>query len=143
MRKLILFPLFLFLTLSLASADEPSIVRDEFTIIDSLKKLPLKEGVTWDYIHHRGLNTISLGIIGYGPVGLDLSFIGIDGVGATLDYNLAYLPVKNVPIISYVQYLNIGYTVGCRTLAFNPVTDNPKQDNALVQGPTVFMKFKF
>lgn len=97
----------------------------------------------YDIKNHRGLNTLGLGVIGYEGFGLDLTWIGIDGIGATLDYNLGSLPVANVPILKYVKYLNVGYTVGYRTLTLNPVTDNPKSDNQFLQGPTIFCKFSF
>lgn len=129
-----------------ARADSPSLLPEQnqpASILDGLKTLPLREGFMWDYTHHRGLNTLSLGIIGYKGVGVDLSYMGVDGIGATLDYDLSTLPVATVPVLKYVQYLNIGYAVGWRTLALNPVTDNPKSDNQLIQGPVLFAKLRF
>lgn len=97
----------------------------------------------YDIKNHRGLNTLALSVAGYNNFSLDFTFIGVDGLGLTLDYSLEGLPVKNVPLISYVQYLNIGYSVGYRTLTLTDVQDNPKSDNQFINGPTLFMKFKF
>lgn len=97
----------------------------------------------WDFKNHRGLNTLGFGVINYKNVALDLTWIGVDGIGATLDYNLSALPVKNIPVLSYVQYLNIGYSIGYRTLTLTDVSGNPKSDNEFIQGPTVFCKFNF
>lgn len=116
---------------------------DAISILDQLKTLPLKEGVMYDIKNHRGLNTLGLGVLGYEGVALNLTWIGIDGIGATIDYNLGGLPVANVPVLKYVKYLNLGYTVGYRTLTLNPTTDNPKSDNQFIQGPTVFVKVSF
>lgn len=140
MRLLKLILLLALLSPALAQAQ---IANDTISILDQLKTLPLKDGVMYDFKNHRVLNTLALGVLGYGPVSLDLSYIGIDGLGVTLDYNLSDLPVKNVPILNYVQYLNIGYTVGYRTLTNDSISDNPKSDNQFIQGPTVFIKFKF
>lgn len=97
----------------------------------------------WDFKNHRVLNTLGFGVVSYDNFGLDLTYIGSDGFGATIDYNLSGLPVKNIPILSYVQYLNLGYSVGYRTMAVADVTGNPKSDNQFIQGPTVYVKFKF
>lgn len=97
----------------------------------------------WDFTHRRGLNTLGLEVASYKGFGLDLTWIGTDGIGAVADYSLSSLPVQDVPILSYVQYLNIGYGFGYRTLALAQTTGNPKSDNQFIHGPTVFMKFKF
>lgn len=97
----------------------------------------------FDFKNGRVLNTLGFGLLNYDKVSLDLAYIGVDGFGATLEYNLSGLPVQNIPILSYVQYLNIGYTVGYRTMALTNVSGNSKSDNQFIQGPTVFVKFKF
>lgn len=122
----------------------PNLSRAEsVSVIDSLKSLPLKEGAMVDFKNHRILNTLGLGLINYENFGLDLSYIGVDGLGVTLEYNLGALPVQNIPIIKYVSYLNIGYTVGYRTMAWADLNDNPKSDNQFIQGPTLFCKINF
>lgn len=113
------------------------------SVIDQLKSLPLKEGVMYDFKNNRALNTLSLGIINYDSVGLDISYIGMDGLGLTLEYDLSSLPVSNIPILKYLSYLNLGYSVGYRTMAIADVQGNPKSDNQLIQGPVAFLKFKF
>lgn len=140
MRQLQLL-LLLLLAPCLAQAQTAS--SDTVSIIDQLKTLPLKEGALYDFKHHRILNTLGLSVLGYGPLTVDLAYIGIDGLGATIDYNMTYLPISNVPILSYLQYLNIGYAVGYRTLTNDGVSDNPKSDNQFIQGPVVYLKFKF
>lgn len=134
MQRLLLILVALLLLPTLSRAD---------SILDKLRELPLKEGVTYDFTHDRFLNSFGLSIVGYDPIGIDLTWIGIDGIGATLDFNLASLPVKNVPILKYVKYLNIGYTAGYRTMTLTDVTGNPKSDNQFIQGPTVFFKVNF
>lgn len=96
-----------------------------------------------DIQHHRVLNTLGFGILGYKDVEVDLAYIGVDGFGAVLNYNLQNLPVANVPILSYTKYLNIGYGIGYRTMALADVNDNPKSDNQLIHGPVVFIKLNF
>ncbi len=125
-----------------SEATPPS--NEGLNVLGSLQNLPaVKEGFLWDYAHHRGLNTLGLEVVSWKSLGLDLTWIGTDGVGATLDYSLSALPVQNVPILSYVQYLNLGYAVGYRTLALGDVTDNPKSDNQFIHGPVIFVKLKF
>lgn len=136
LKKMILSVLMLLISPILSKADSIS-------VIDSIKQLPLKEGLTYDFKNDRFLNTLGFGVINYKNIGLDVSYIGVDGLGATLEYNLGGLPVQNVPILKYVSYLNIGYTVGYRTLALADVNDNSKSDNQFIQGPTVFVKFNF
>lgn len=116
---------------------------DSISIMDSLKSLPLKEGVMYDFKNDRFLNTLSFGIINYNNIGLDVSYIGIDAIGATIEYDMSSLPVQNVPILKYVSYLNVGYSFGYRTMTLSPVSDNPKSDNQFIQGPVVFVKLKF
>jgi hypothetical protein len=122
----------------------PTIAKaDSLSLSDVFSKLPTKEGVTYDWKHKRFLNTLSFGVIGYDNFALNASYIGVDGIGASLTYNLSSLPVKNVPILKYVQYLEIGYTAGMRTLALSPSTDNPSSDNQFIQGPILTFKFNF
>lgn len=137
MRKLILLLPILMLLIQTPSK------ADSLSVLDSLKTLPLKEGVMYDIKNHRVLNTLSFGVINYDKVGLDVSYIGLDGIGATIEYDLSGLPVQNIPVLKYVSYLNVGYSVGYRTLALGQVSGNPKSDNQLIQGPVVFVKFNF
>lgn len=98
----------------------------------------------YDFKHARVLNTLGFGVLGYKNVELDLAYIGIDGFGAVLNYNLSGLPVSNVPILSYVKYLNIGYGAGIRTITKVTSDDpNAKSDNEFIQGPVVFIKLNF
>lgn len=133
----------LFLLLILVAVSLPTLAKAEGTILDQIRTLPLKEGVMIDFQHSRVLNTVGFGLVGYNGIGLDLAYIGTDGVGAVLNYNLQNLPVKNVPILSYTKYLNIGYGIGYRTMALADVDGNPKSDNQLVHGPVVFIKLNF
>lgn len=96
-----------------------------------------------DFQHNRVLNTLGFGVVGYKNAEIDLAYIGTDGFGAVLNYSLQDLPVANVPILKYTQYLNLGYGVGYRTMALADVNDNPKSDNQLVHGPVVFIKLNF
>ena len=114
------------------------------SIGDTLKSLPaVKEGFMWDYTHHRGLNVLGLEVANYKGVSLDAAWIGVDGLGGIVNYSLSSLPVQNVPILNYVQYLNVGYGLGIRTMTLTDVTGNPKSDNQLIHGPVAFIKFKF
>ncbi len=97
----------------------------------------------YDWRHQRTLNTLGLELISFKGASVDLAWMGIDGLGGTISYNLGSLPVSNVPVLKYVSYLNLGYGVGVRTITLNPTTDNPKSDNRLIQGPVVYMKFNF
>lgn len=122
----------------LARADEAIVITD------SLKNLPMvKEGFMYDFKHNRGLNVLGLEIVTYKGFSLDAAWMGIDGLGAVANYNLGVLPVQNVPIISYVKYLNIGYGLGWRKITSDVDGGNPRSDNQLIQGPVVFVKLKF
>lgn len=96
----------------------------------------------YDFKNHRGLNVLGLELASYKGFAIDAAWMGIDGVGAVVNYNLGSLPVQNVPVLNYVQYLNIGYGLGWRTLTASS-GDNPKSDNQLIQGPVAFIKLKF
>lgn len=118
--------------------------QTSLSISDSLKKLPaIKEGFMYDFQHKRGLNVLGLEIASYKGFSLDAAWIGIDGFGGVANYSLSSLPVQNLPILNYVQYLNIGYGLGYRTMALANVQGNPKSDNQLISGPVAFVKFKF
>lgn len=42
-------------------------------------------------------------------ISLDIGMLNLDGVGASIDYNLgALLPTKGIPILQYTQYLYVG-----------------------------------
>lgn len=140
MRQLLL-PLLMLLLMPLSAQAQTT---QSLSISDELKKLPtVKEGFMYDFKHSRGLNVLGLEVLNYKGFALDAAYLGIDGIGAVANYNLGSLPVQNVPILEYVQYLNIGYGLGWRTLALNPAEDNPKSDNRLIQGPVAFIKLKF
>lgn len=116
---------------------------DSLKVTELFNKLPIKEGVTYDYTHKRFLNTVGVEVASLGGFNLDASYIGVDGVGGSLTYNLGNLPVKNLPVLNYVQYLNAGYSVGVRTITLNQIDKNPESDNKLIHGPTLFAKIKF
>lgn len=117
---------------------------EAINVSDALKNLPeVKEGVVWDFQHKRFLNTLGLEVLTWKGINANLSWIGTDGVGATVAYSLDNLPIQNVPILKYTSYLNVGYTAGYRTLTLSDVNDNPKSDNQFIQGPTLFCKLHF
>lgn len=143
MQKLLL-ALTLLLSLPLVAQAQTAIApSDTVTVIDNLKSLPLKEGFFYNIGQNRGENVLALQVLSYKSVGIDLTWIGIDGLGATLDYNLSGLPIQNVPVLSYLQYLNIGYTAGFRTITLPTDSTDPKADNRFIHGPSIFLKFKF
>jgi len=115
----------------------------KFSVFDLLNKLPVKDGVMFDVGHSRALNTLGVGLVTYKGAGIDLAYIGIDGIGAVLEYDLSNLPVQNVPVLQYVKFLNIGYAAGIRTITIPADESDPKSDNQLIHGPVLFFKAKF
>lgn len=126
------------------------------SIIDSLfsgfKNAPnMKEGVFVDFQHSRVLNILGVEIVNGSHFGSfwnnftgDLDYIGQDGVGGSLDVNLAILPVGSFPILKLIQeHSYIGYGAGYRTLTTDGADGNPKSDNQFISGPTIFVKFNF
>lgn len=114
------------------------------SISDSLKALPaVKEGFFYDFSHNRGLNVLGLEVVQWKGISLDAAWIGIDGIGVTIDYSLSSLPVQTIPVLNYVQYLNVGYGVGYRTITSSVTDSDPKADNEFIQGPVVYLKLKF
>lgn len=97
----------------------------------------------YDFKHNRGLNVLGLEVVTFKGFALDAVWLGIDGLGVVANYSLSSLPIQNVPILSYVQYLNVGYGVGYRTLTSDTQGGNPSSDNRFIQGPVAFIKLKF
>lgn len=121
----------------------PNLVKAD-TILDQFKNLPLKEGVMYDFKHQRALHTLGFGVLGWKDLEIDVAYIGTDGIGAALNYNLQHLPFTNAPILFYTKYLNIGYVAGIRTITSVSSDDtNAKSDNEFIQGPVVFIKLNF
>ena len=99
----------------------------------------------------RGMNILGLEVANGGLIGssehwkalsFNVAWMGVDGIGGTIDYGLGNLPVASVPVLQYVQYLHLGYGLGVRTIT-TPESGDPKSDNRLIQGPVVYLKFKF
>ncbi len=97
MYKLKLLSLLTLLLLApqLSQAQTAVAQNDTVSVIDNLKTLPLKEGFFYNIGQNRGENVLALEVLSYKAVGVDLTWIGVDGLGATLDYNLSGLPIKN------------------------------------------------
>lgn len=139
---------------TLAKADTPSVVEDNPTVIDYIwdgfHKLPnLKEGAMWDMRHKRVLNTLSIELANAGYFGefwknitLNGSYIGTDGIGGGIDFNLSALPVESVPVLKYLEYGYVGYGCGLRTIT-GDTNSNPGSDNQGIQGIRFGAKLNF
>lgn len=128
-------------------ANEPALLD---YVWGGLHKLPnMREGVFIDLRNHRTVQTLSLKLWDYAFLGKfgkyvssNVNYIGSDGVGGSIDLDLSFLPVEDVPIIKYVEYLSVGYGGGFRTLTV-PTGGNPGSDNKWIMGITVAAKFNF
>jgi len=110
---------------------------------DIINQFPVKEGFFYDIENNRGLNVLGVEVFKYKGFSANLAYIGVDGAGMTADYSLAELPIENVPILKYLEYLNIGYGAGVRTITLNEIDGNPASDNRFIHGPVLYCKIKF
>ena len=114
---------------------------EDLSIGDTLVKMGAKEGVMFNTKDGRFLNTLSLELANYMGFGLNAEYIGIDGLGGGIDYDLAQLPKINLPVLDLVQYLHVGYVYGVKTITL--ADDRVSADNRVVYGPQITFKVKF
>lgn len=110
---------------------------------DVLNKLPVKEGYFYDLKDGKGYNVLGLELAKYKGFSVNAAYVGMEGAGVTLDYNLAGLPIENVPILKYAEYASIGYGAAVQQITLKDVDENPSEDNRLIHGPVIYVKLKF
>ena len=90
-----------------AYLDNTTILTDAATIINYLG---IKEGEAYNFRTNTFVTTSSATIVTYEPWGLsaDLVMLNADGVAGVVAWNAGkFLPVANVPLIKYFNYLYI------------------------------------
>lgn len=112
-------------------------------ILDLLSKVNAKEGFIYSINQRRGMNFVATPIFDKWNLSLDLGLVSTDGLGLALDYNLGALPVEDVPILQYAKFINIGVGGYWRTITSATTDSDPKADNKLGWGPTIFAKWNF
>lgn len=88
-----------------SSAISGNILTDASTIINYLG---VKEGEAYNFNQHKWVTTTGATLISYTPwnLGIDIQMLNADGVVAGLSWNVGnYLPVANIPVMQYTQYL--------------------------------------
>lgn len=96
------------LTLTAPSAfDAGTLLTDAATIINYLG---VKEGEAYSFGQHKWVTTTGATLISYPAwnVALSVTMLNADGVTGNIEWNLGnYLPVQNVPVMKYTQYLYV------------------------------------
>lgn len=110
---------------------------------DVLNKLPVKEGYFYDWKDGKGYNVLGLELAQYKGFSVNAAYVGMEGAGVTLDYSLSNLPVENVPVLKYAEYLSVGYGAAIQQITLKDVDENPSEDNKLIHGPVLYCKIKF
>lgn len=110
---------------------------------DILNKLPVKEGYFYDWKDGKGYNVLGLELAQYKGFSVNAAYVGMEGAGVTLDYNLSGLPIENVPVLKYAEYLSVGYGAAVQQITLKDVDENPSEDNKLIHGPVLYCKIKF
>lgn len=114
---------------------------------DVLNKLPVKEGYFYDLKDGKGYNVLGLELwAGSGSIqgfSVNAAYVGMEGAGVTLDYDLSGLSIENVPILKYAEYLNVGYGTAIQQITLKDFDENPSADNRLIHGPVLYVKLKF
>ena len=100
-----------------------------------------KEGMMYNVKDGRVLNTLSLEVADYAGVALNVAYVGSDGLGAIIDYDLSKIPKVNLPVLNLVQYLHVGIGAAYKTITL--ASDTAEGDNRFVWGPQVSFKLKF
>ena len=96
----------------LSAFDSGTLLTDAAKVIDYLG---VREGEAYQYNQHRWVTTTGATIVTYAPLnlGLGITMLNADGVTLDLNWNIGqYLPVKNVPIMNVLDYLNVFAGVG-------------------------------
>ena len=110
---------------------------------DTLNNLSIKEGYFYDLKDGKGYNVLGLELAQYKGFSVNAAYVGMEGAGVTLDYNLSGLPVENIPVLKYAEYLSVGYGAAIQQITLTEVDENPSSDNRLIHGPVVYVKLKF
>ena len=108
-----------------------------------LNKFPVKQGYFFDVNSGKGYSITGVEIIQKAGFSGNLAYVAPDAAAVTLDFSLAKLPTENVPVIRYLEYFNIGYGVGYKTVTLFETEGNPDSDNKLIHGPLAYFKIKF
>lgn len=110
---------------------------------DVLNKLPIKEGYFYDWKDSKGYNVLGLELAQYKGFSVNAAYVGMEGAGVTLDYNLSGLPIENIPVLKYAEYLNVGYGAAIQQITLKDFDENPSSDNKLIHGLVAYIKLKF
>jgi hypothetical protein len=87
------------------SALSGNLLADATAIINYLG---VKEGEAYNFNQHKWVTTTGATLISYTPwnLALDIQMLNADGVVGSIAWNIGnYLPVQNVPVMQYTQYL--------------------------------------
>ena len=87
--------------------DSGTLLTDASAIINYLG---VKEGYAYNFNAKKWVTTTGATIVSYTPwnLSLGITMLNADGVTGNLEWNVGnYLPVANVPIMKYVQYLYV------------------------------------
>lgn len=135
MRKLIIALVF-FGMCSIAQAEEVKIGS-------WLEKFPVKEGFFYSVEDGQGSNVLGVEVFKKYGFSINAAYFGLEGAGGTLDYDLSNLPIENVPVMKFLEYLSVGYGAGVQKITLPELQDNPDSDNRFVHGPVLYAKIKF
>jgi hypothetical protein len=92
---------------------EPTTILDIVTKV--INVVGPKEGIGYDFKQKEVVNILSSTIATKWNTSVNIDLYNTDGVGLGLSYNLGkVLPVANVPVIQYFQYLYVGASYGVR-----------------------------
>lgn len=91
--------------------DSGTVLTDAAAIINYLG---VREGEAYNFGNHSWVTTTGATLITYDPwnLAIGITMLNADGVAGDIDWNVGnYIPVQNVPVIKYFQYLYV--IAGC------------------------------
>ena len=92
---------------------DPATIFTDITQV--VNYLGVREGSVYDFNKKEFVTYTAATLYTWNNIAIDIGMLNIDGVGASIDYNIGnLLPVQNVPILKYTQYLYVGGGVGGR-----------------------------
>jgi len=92
---------------------DPNTIFTDVTNI--VNYLGVREGTVWDFKRKEFVTYTGATLITWKNISLDIAMLNLDGAGLSIDYNIGqFLPVQNVPILKYTQYLYVGGGYGAR-----------------------------
>lgn len=145
-----LFGLLLMSTVAFAQETTPVVTPEPEAVVDVTDTVTtleaVREGFVYDIQDSKLVNFVGTNVFTYKYLNVVGGVIADDGVGLSTNFALNQLPLPTdkFTFLKALDYCEVGYAVGYRTVTLVDGANKEGTDrNEFIHGPTFFIKIKF